>query len=127
MVWYQEEETFVLAGDDLLQDALLKRSRSVKTLVMDESSGATIKIADTDGDVTISMAGVTEGQFLFVESSGLVDVKINGVDSGLQLKPTTEAPKASLKLVAGSFTSLVLSNPTAASTIDVTTKIAGVQ
>lgn len=124
-VYYTESENLTLACDNAQTELILKRTNSIKNATMDESSGMTQGIADTDGAVAVDLAGIAEGQFIFIETDAELNVKLNGAAIGFDLKPTVQTPKSSFKVVAGSVTAIVLENVQVGTTAAVKVVVAG--
>jgi hypothetical protein len=125
VVYYEEEETFTLASDAALEEIQSRRVRAFKSAEMQESASVSRAVADTDGPVSIDFGGVSSAALVFIESDAEVDVKLSGASVGFLLSPTAASPKASLKIVNGSVTGIVITNLQVGTSANVTVVLAG--
>jgi hypothetical protein len=104
--------TLKVAQDSGLESLLLHRDREAITDTYDESVSGTVDIAAST-TFTVPMTHLTEGQFLYVETTREVRLHFSGGVDDVPLKPATAGTKVRHLQERTSFTSLTIENAAA--------------
>jgi hypothetical protein len=113
-----------LSKDADLEEILLQRRKFSQLLTFNDAvTHRLMSLDNAEGAVALSFQRLTQAELLYIESSGDLDVAINGA-AALQLRPA--AGKMGFLLIETCIvTSLSVTNPNAGAIVDVFVSLAG--
>jgi hypothetical protein len=101
--------TLKVATDSGLEKLLLHRDRETITDTYDESVQGVVDIAAAS-TFTVPMTHLTEGQFLYVETTGTLQLHFSAGADDVTIKPLAVGTKVRYIAERASFTSLTIEN-----------------